>query len=148
MANTGPQAHGSFAAGKRGNSDLMPNDFRRYFARAAVLATALFSPFGMFASGSEQAISVLSVAITSYTLGRQVGDLFAPLVSAIRSEPSATRKTVDVRQQAAAATAAMLRFNGEPSANGSSCFERRPWTDGESGERWPQLVKGAAAEEI
>jgi hypothetical protein len=127
----------------------MPSDFfRKFFARAAVLATALFSPFGMIAPGSDQAISVLSVAITSYTLAHQVGDLFAPFINAIGSNPSATRKTVDIRRQTTPATAAMLRFHGEPSANGSSCFDWRPWTDGESGERWPQLVKGATAEEI
>ena len=77
----------------------MPNDFRRFFTRAAVLATALFPPFGMILSGSEQAISVLSVAITSYTLGRQVGDLFAPLVSA--NQERTFRDTQDGRYPAA-----------------------------------------------
>ena len=134
------------AAGKRGNSGLMANYFRMVFARAAVMATALFSPFGMIASGSDQTISVLSVAITSYTLAHQVSDLFAPFISAIRGEALATGRTVDVRRPAAAATATMLRFNSEPSESAPSCFDRQPWTDGDSADHWPQLVKDAAGE--
>ena len=109
---------------------------------AAALATALFSPFGVMTSGGGQAISVVSVAITSYTFARQVSDLFAPVVSVIRGSLSATEVANDAARPTATAIAAPVRFYSN-AAREAFCFDWRPWSDGDAEDRWPKVMKAA-----
>lgn len=111
-------------------------------AGAAALATALFSPFGVMTSGGGQVISVVSVAITSYTFARQVSDLFAPVVSVIRGSLSATEIPTDAARPPAAAIAGPIRFYSG-AARDAFCFDWRPWSDGDADDRWPQIMKAA-----
>ena len=119
----------------------MLNFVRVRLAGAAALATALFSPFGVMTSGGGQAISVASVAITSYTFARQVSDLFAPVVSVIRGSLSATEAATDAARPLATAIAAPVRYSG--AAREAFCFDWRPWSDGDAEDRWPKVMKAA-----
>ena len=120
----------------------MLNFVRVRLTGAAALATALFSPFGVMTSGGGQAISVVSVAMTSYTFARQVSDLFAPVVSVIRGSLSATEVANDAARPTATAIAAPVRFYSS-AAREAFCFDWRPWSDGDADDRWPKIMKAA-----
>lgn len=128
----------------------MLNASRLIVARVAVLATSVLSPVGVttveLATGAPTVAFVIvptaaSIALTSFTLAEQAGEVLLPLADLLFGGRSQSQTDSSERLQPTGLSkkAKVLNSRFQVQIAPSFCFHRWPWDD-DGPQRWPQRI--------